>query len=171
MDDTARMIARLHDHLSRRLAKIEAKIDYLDERLTDLEERVEALKEGLESIRTVCTAIREDIGVEARRAVERALASRGVSVSLQPAVIEGYRFDMYGSSGTLTLVGRAYVVAGSEELERLRRDAETARRLRPELFQGRLLVALYALRYDGEPPGDAILVTPSTAILPRTLNP
>ncbi len=174
MDDSElrALLHRISEKIAQATSLLSAKLDTLDERVSWLEGMVLDLAKALEKIVEQLEAIREDLAAEARRTVAAVLRDAGFgSVELTSITVEGYRFDIYGRlEDDSTIVGRSYVTAGDREVEKLVSDIEAARRLRPELFQGKIVPVIYALRFSSQPPPDIIVVTPHRVHVPKRVK-
>ncbi len=144
-------------------ATFKAEISRLDQRITtetsairagikDLRGEISKLRTNVKRISRTIENITISIEEEAGMVVERLLKERGLSISLSPLVLDRkYEFDFYGAGDGFVIVGEARTRASEKTLERLLKRVEKVRDRWPEKFGGRVMIALYCLRYIGDP--------------------
>ena len=126
-----------------------------------LREGQEALRKGQEALWREVRGIRRDLRdvkstlekysitteEEANDTVQYYLRQRGVVVETKPTFLNsGYEFDIYGTNGTITIVGEAKVRAGPRTVERVNGKIEEAIKAMPNKFPGKIIKVLYCLR-------------------------
>ncbi|QOJ79198.1 hypothetical protein IG193_01680 [Infirmifilum lucidum] len=117
--------------------KMLGRIGKVEKRLGDVERTLERLAVTIED--------------EAQDAVASLLSKRSITVAVSSLrVDEKYEFDIYASTGDLTVVGEAKVRASPRTVDRLLRRVEEARKIKPEFFKGKVVPALYCLRFAGD---------------------
>ena len=126
--------------LSERVGKLEADVSSLNERMGKVERELRSMRRTLENL----TISEEE---EANLVVTHLLKERGISIETGPAVFDKrYEFDIYGTTGQLTVVGDAKVRAGPRAVRKLVERVEEAKRRWPEKLPGRVVAVLYCLR-------------------------
>jgi chromosome segregation ATPase len=126
--------------LNERMGKVEADVSSLNERMGKVERELRSMRKTLENL----TMSEEE---EANLVVTHFLRERGISIETGPAVFDRrYEFDIYGTTGQLTVIGDAKVRAGPHAVERLVERVEEAKRRWPEKLPGRVVAVLYCLR-------------------------
>lgn len=143
-EDLAREVKRLEEkmatkqdveELKRRLDEVENKMATKED-LKRLEDKM-ATKEQLERIMV-------SLEEEARDVVRWLLKQRGITCVPDRLFLDSdYEFDIYCTTGELTVVGEAKVRAGPNAVERLAARIDEAARRWPEKFQGKLVKVLY----------------------------
>ena len=151
--DIGKLYDKLHRLVAEKTVKLEHRLEHLEDQIIDVKKRVEELKSALEKLREEFSAIREDIAIEARERVASYLASeKGIEVELRPLETSSLPvFDIYGTSGLYTIIGRAYVVVSKKIILSLLNDVELLASIEPSLLypnpgKTRLILAVYALR-------------------------
>jgi len=66
-------------------------------------------------------------------------------------IVERCEFDIYGTNGQVTVVGEAKTRASPRAVGKLLERIERAKRLRPDVFKGRVVPVIYCLKYVGSP--------------------
>jgi seryl-tRNA synthetase len=126
--------------LNKRMEKVEADVSSLNKRMGKVERELRSMRRTLENL----TISEEE---EANLVVTHLLRERGISVETGPAVFDKrYEFDIYGTTGQLTVVGDAKVRAGPRAVRKLVERVEEAKRRWPEKLPGRVVAVLYCLR-------------------------
>jgi chromosome segregation ATPase len=126
--------------LNERMGKVEADVSSLNERMGKVERELRSMRKTLENL----TMSEEE---EANLVVTHFLRERGISIETGPAVFDRrYEFDIYGTTGQLTVIGDAKVRAGPRAVKRLVERVEEAKRRWPEKLPGRVVAVLYCLR-------------------------
>ncbi len=120
------------EDLAREIGRIERRLEGIEGRLLRVERTIERFGLSLED--------------EARLVVGWLLERRGRPIPLSALRLDGdYEFDVYGSDGEVTVVGEAKVRCGPNDVARLDERVGEAARLRPQVFQGRLVKVLYCM--------------------------
>jgi len=126
--------------LNGRMGKLEADVSSLNERMGKVERELRSMRKTLENL----TMSEEE---EANLVVTHFLRERGISIETGPAVFDKrYEFDIYGTTGQLTVIGDAKVRAGPRAVKKLVERVEEAKRRWPEKLPGRVVAVLYCLR-------------------------
>jgi predicted nuclease with TOPRIM domain len=126
--------------LSERMDRVEANVSSLNERMGKVERELRSMRKTLENL----TMSEEE---EANLVVTHFLRERGISIETGPAVFDKrYEFDIYGTTGQLTVIGDAKVRAGPRAVRKLVERVEEAKRRWPEKLPGRVVAVLYCLR-------------------------
>jgi chromosome segregation ATPase len=126
--------------LNKRMEKVEADVSSLNKRMGKVERELRSMRRTLENL----TMSEEE---EANLVVTHLLRERGISIETGPAVFDKrYEFDIYGTTGQLTVVGDAKVRAGPRAVRKLVERVEEAKRRWPEKLPGRVVAVLYCLR-------------------------
>jgi chromosome segregation ATPase len=126
--------------LNKRMEKVEADVSSLDKRMGRVERELRSMRRTLENL----TMSEEE---EANLVVTHLLRERGISIETGPAAFDKkYEFDIYGTTGQLTVVGDAKVRAGPRAVRKLVERVEEAKRRWPEKLPGRVVAVLYCLR-------------------------
>ena len=126
--------------LNERMGKLEADVSSLNERMGRVERELRSMRKTLENL----TMSEEE---EANLVVTHFLRERGISIETGPAVFDKrYEFDIYGTTGQLTVIGDAKVRAGPRAVRKLVERVEEAKRRWPEKLPGRVVAVLYCLR-------------------------
>ena len=113
----------------------------------DLKVGHEKLRREIRSIRKTLENLTISEEEEANLVVTHLLKKRGVNLETGPVVFDRkYEFDIYGTTGKLTVIGEAKVRAGPRAIKRLVDRVETAKRRWPEKLPGRVVAVLYCLR-------------------------
>jgi len=126
------------------IAKIWAQIEKIWKEVKDMKKTLNRVERTLERI----TISLEE---EAQEAVAWLLSQRGVAMEIGDAKIdERYEFDIYGTNGQVTVVGEAKTRASPRTVGKLLERIEKARKLKPDIFKGRVVPVIYCLKYVGD---------------------
>jgi chromosome segregation ATPase len=115
--------------------------------VADLKPGYTTLRREIRSIRRTLENLTISEEEEANLVVTHLLRERGVNLETGHVVFDRrYEFDIYGTTGQLTVIGEAKVRAGPKAVERLVDRVETAKRKWPEKLPGKVVAVLYCLR-------------------------
>ncbi|ABO07892.1 hypothetical protein [Pyrobaculum calidifontis] len=127
------------------IAKIWAQIEKIWKEIKDMKKTLNRVEKTLEHI-TI------SIEEEAQEAVAWLLSQRGITMEIGDVKVdEKYEFDIYGSNGQITVVGEAKTRASPRAVGKLLERVEKAKKLRPDIFKGRVVPVIYCLKYVGNP--------------------
>jgi len=136
-------IAEEQKNINKRIEKIWEEIEKIWNEIKDMKKTLNKVERTLERI----TISLEE---EAQDAVAWLLSQRGVAMEV--VKIDGrYEFDIYGTNGQVTVVGEAKTRASPRAVGKLLERIEKAKRLRPDIFKGRVVPVIYCLKYVGDP--------------------
>jgi len=110
------------------------------------------MKKTLNRVEKTLEHITISIEEEAQEAVAWLLSQRGIPMEIGDVKIdEKYEFDIYGTNGQITVVGEAKTRASPRTAGKLLERIEKAKKLRPDIFKGRVVPVIYCLKYVGNP--------------------
>ena len=109
-----------------------------------------AVRRDLDSVKRAVETMSLSIEDEANDFVKYYLKQRGIFLETAPAVINGYEFDIYGTNGSVTVVGEVKVRAGTRVVKKVSERIDEALKKRPEKFPGRVVKVLYCLKISTE---------------------
>jgi len=108
------------------------------------------VKKTLNRVEKTLERITISLEEEAQDAVAWLLSQRGIAVEIGDVKIDGrYEFDIYGTNGQITVVGEAKTRASPRAVGKLLERIEKAKKLKPDKFKGRVIPAIYCLKYVG----------------------
>jgi len=138
-------IAEEQKNINKRIEKIWEEIDKIWKEIKNTKKTLNRVERTLERI----TISLEE---EAQEAVAWLLSQRGIAMEIGDAKIdERYEFDIYGTNGQVTVVGEAKTRASPRTVGKLLERIEKARKLKPDIFKGRVVPVIYCLKYVGSP--------------------
>ncbi|MFN3805172.1 MAG: hypothetical protein ACK4SY_08955 [Pyrobaculum sp.] len=139
-------VAKLRGELERRLGVLEDDVQSLTVRM----ENVRKFMDNMEDRWGIILRALEDVAYttadEAREVVGWELCQRGVECRPEKSWLGcGFEFDIYCTTGELTIVGDATTRAGASHVEKVAAKVGEARRRWPEKFKGRVVPVLYCI--------------------------
>jgi len=138
-------IAEEQKNINKRIEKIWEEIEKIWKEIRDMKKTLSRVEKTLEHI-TI------SIEEEAQEAVAWLLSQRGIAMEIGDVRIdEKYEFDIYGTNGQITVVGEAKTRASPRTVGKLLERIEKAKKLRPDIFKGRVVPVIYCLKYVGDP--------------------
>jgi len=166
-------IAKLREDMIKGFERHDKELASLREEQKRIWEEIRRIWEEIKSLREEQKGLREDfrkmlariqriertldhisvsIEDEARDAVAWLLSKYGIVMQITDVRIdEKYEFDIYGSTDSFTIIGDAKVRASAKTLRRLLDRIEEARKVKPEVFRGKVIPVLYCLKFVGDP--------------------
>lgn len=142
---------RLHRFLAERFTRCEKHIEHLEDHIVELRKQYDELSRKVDELLEAMQAVREDLAIEAMEAVEQlVLDEYGKKLEIVTLTVPGMpRLDIYSSLDGVKVVGRAAITATKSTLDRLLNDIALLVNTHPELFEGDIVVVLFALRKVG----------------------
>lgn len=138
-------IAEEQKNINKRIEKIWEEIEKIWKEIRDMKKTLSRVEKTLEHI-TI------SIEEEAQEAVAWLLLQRGIAMEIGDVKLdEKYEFDIYGTNGQITVVGEAKTRASPRTVGKLLERIEKAKKLRPDIFKGRVVPVIYCLKYVGNP--------------------
>ena len=129
------------------VAALKSDVATLKSDVSELKVGHEKLRREVRSMRRTLESLTISEEEEANLVVTHLLREKGVSLETAPIAFDKkYEFDVYGTTGELTVIGEAKVRAGPKAVRKLVERIEEARRRWPEKLPGKVVKVLYCLR-------------------------
>jgi len=145
-------IAEEQKNINRNIENINQKMEKTWEEIAKIWAQIEKIWKEIRDMKKTLEHITVSLEEEAQDAVAWLLSQRGIPMEVGDVKIDGrYEFDIYGTNGQVTVVGEAKTRASPRAVGKLLERIKKARRLRPDIFKGRVVPVIYCLKYVGDP--------------------
>jgi len=162
---------RIFEMLKRYFVPIELLQDYLksiDKKIDRIEKKVDRIEKDVAEIRGETKTLRGDVEVlkrdtyslkksldrlmlsleeEAKDHVEWLLSKHGIKMKIEPKVVCGMEFDLFGIKEDLILVGDATVRAGPKVIEWMYNRAQKLAKCSPDYKKKKFVIVIYSMHF------------------------
>ena len=168
LQDYLKSIDKKIDRIEKKVDRIEKDVAEIRGETKTLRGDVEVLKSGVGALKVDMEALRGDVEVlkrdtyslkksldrlmlsleeEAKDHVEWLLSKHGIKMKIEPKVVCGMEFDLFGIKEDLILVGDATVRAGPKVIEWMYNRAQKLAKCSPDYKKKKFVIVIYSMHF------------------------
>jgi len=157
-------IELLQDYLKnidKKIDRIEKKVDRIEKDVAEIRGETKTLRDDVEALRGDVEVLKRDtyslkksldrlmlsLEEEAKDHVEWLLNKHGIKMKIEPKVICGMEFDLFGIEEDLILVGDATVRAGPKVIEWMYNRAQKLAKCSPDYKKKKFVIVIYSMHF------------------------
>jgi len=134
-----------HRALEESHKRLEESVANLNDAVARLAEEQRRVSRTLRSITRYIEEVSITLEEEARSMIELRLRQRGIQIKLGALIRPYVELDIYGSDGSLTVIGETKTRLAPRHVRELERKLDLVKRNEPELLKGKTIKTIYAM--------------------------